>query len=212
MAQRRGSPATLCESTLLDKSVVLRPARLADAYTWREIRIRNADWLRPWEETEPEKSLYQCSLGSYLLALAEMRRQHLRRQGLHWVITFGDELVGQLAVTRIVYGSYRSGMISYWIDRRFAGYGIVPTALAMAVDYSFQVVGLYRLEAAIQPENHSSRRVIEKLGFREEGMLRGWGHVNGAWRNFLCYALTAEDVSDPLMTKWRSSVRKHSVP
>lgn len=83
--------------------------------------------------------------------------------------------------------------------------GIVPTALAMAADHSFRVVGLHRLEAGIQPDNHPSRRVMEKLRFHEEGLRRGLVHVNVAWRDHLCYALTAEDVPGGLMTRWRSA-------
>lgn len=197
----------MCESALLDKPVVLRPARLADARAWREIRTRNAAWLHPWEATQPEKSLYRSSLGSYLRMLAGTYREHLRKQGLSWVITFGDELAGQLTVGSIVRGSNRSALIGYWIDQKFAGRGIVPTALAMAVDHSFHVAGLHRLEAGIQPENHASRRVMEKLGFHEEGLRRGLVHINGAWRDHLCYALTAEEVPDGLMTRWHSALR-----
>ena len=94
--------------------------------------------------------------------------------------------------------------VGYWIDEKFAGRGIIPTALAMAVDHCFRVVGLHRLEASIRPENHASRRVVEKLGFREEGLRRRQLHIDGAWRDHLCYALTVEEVPDRLMTRWRS--------
>jgi [ribosomal protein S5]-alanine N-acetyltransferase len=207
MMRKRGWPAILCEPALLDKQVILRPARLADARAWREIRTRNAAWLQPWEATQPERSLYRSSLSSYLHMLAGMHRERLRKQGLSWVITFGDELAGQLTVGSIVRGSNRSALVGYWIDQRFAGRGIVPTALAMAVDHSFQVVGLHRLEAGIQPENHASRRVMEKLGFHEEGLRRGSVHINGAWRDHLCYALTSEEAQEGLMTRWRSAFR-----
>jgi ribosomal-protein-alanine N-acetyltransferase len=139
--------------------------------------------------------------------LAGMYRERLRRRGLSWVIMFGDELAGQLTVGSIVRGSNRSALIGYWIDQKFAGRGIVPTALAMAVDHSFHVVGLHRVEAGIRPENHASRRVMEKLGFREEGLRRGLVHINGAWRDHVCYALTADEVQDGLMTRWRSAFR-----
>jgi [ribosomal protein S5]-alanine N-acetyltransferase len=207
MARKHGWPGTLCEPTLLDKPVVLRPARLADARAWGEIRVRNAAWLQPWEGTQPDKSRYRSDLGSYLRMLAGMYRERLRRQGLHWVIVFGDELAGQLTVGSIVRGSNCSALIGYWIDQKFAGRGIVPTALAMAVDHSFHAVGLHRLEAGIQPGNHASRRVMEKLGFHEEGLRRGLVHVNGAWQDHLCYALTAEDVPDGLVTRWRNDFR-----
>jgi ribosomal-protein-alanine N-acetyltransferase len=207
MAQKRSWTATLCEPTLLDKPVTLRPARLTDARAWREIRVRNAAWLYRWEATQPEKSQNRPSPGSYLHMLGGTYRQRLLRQGLLWLIVYGDELAGQLTVGSIVWGSNRSALIGYWIDERFAGRGIVPTALAMAVDHSIRVLGLHRVEAGIQPENHASRRVVEKLGFHEEGLRRGLVHVNGAWRDHVCYALTAEDAQDGLMTRWRNAFR-----
>ena len=74
----------------------------------------------------------------------------------------------------------------------------------MAVDHCFGVIGLHRLEASIRPENHASRRVVEKLGFREEGIRVRQLHINGAWRDHVCYALTAEEVPQGLMPRWRS--------
>lgn len=206
MGHKSGWPSTLCEPNLLDKPVVLRPARPTDAHAWSEVRQRNAEWLQRWEVTEPEKSVYHYSVGSYFHTLAGMYREGLRRQAFPWLITFGDEFAGQLAVGSIVRGSSRSGVIGYWIDQKFAGRGIVPTALAMAVDHSFYVTGLHRLEAGIEPENHASRRVVEKLGFREEGLRRDYAHINGAWRDILFYAITARDLSGPLLPKWRCIV------
>src|SRR5579859_5731273 len=205
MGGKRDWYVTLAEPALLDKPVVLRPARLADAHAWREIHVRNAAWLRPWQATQAGESLRRPSLGSYLRMLGGAYRQRLRREGLSWVIIYGGELAGQLTVGSIVWGPNRSALIGYWVDQRCAGHGIAPTALAMAVDHSFHVVGLHRLEAGIQPDNHASRRVMEKLGFHEEGLRRGSVHINGAWRDHLCYALTAEEVHDGLMARWRTA-------
>ena len=68
------------------------------------------------------------------------------------------------------------------------------------------MVGLHRVEASIRPENTASRRVVEKLGFRDEGVRVRQLHINGAWRDHLCYALTAEEVPQGLMPRWRSSL------
>jgi [ribosomal protein S5]-alanine N-acetyltransferase len=202
----RGWPVTLYEPRLLDAPVALRPVRVRDARTWREIRVRNALWLRPWEPTNPETPLYRSSLSPYVSMVRAMRREARLGQALPFVVTFGDEFAGQLTVGSIVWGSARSGQVGYWIDEKFAGRGIIPTALAMAVDHSFRVVGLHRLEASIRPENSASRRVVEKLGFRDEGLRRRQLHIDGAWRDHLCYALTVEEVPDRLMTRWRSAV------
>jgi ribosomal-protein-alanine N-acetyltransferase len=133
-----------------------------------------------------------------------MRRE--ARQGLTvpWVVTFGGRFVGQLTVGSIVWGSARSAQVGYWIDEAYAGRGITPTALAMAMDHCFFVIGLHRVEATIRPENHASRRVVEKLGFREEGLRRRSLHIDGAWRDHLCYAMTAEEAAGGLLPRWRN--------
>jgi len=109
-------------------------------------------------------------------------------------------------VGSIVWGSARSAQVGYWIDEAFAGRNVTPTAVAMALDHCFFVVGLHRVEASIRPENHASRRVVEKLGFREEGLRRRYLHIDGAWRDHLCYALTVEDVTGGLLPRWRNAL------
>jgi ribosomal-protein-alanine N-acetyltransferase len=133
-----------------------------------------------------------------------MRREARQGQALPWVVTFGGQFAGQLTVGSLVWGSARSGQVGYWVDENFAGQGIIPTALAMAVDHCFFAVGLHRIEASIRPENTASRRVVEKLGFREEGVRVRQLHINGAWRDHVCYAITAEEVPQGMLPRWRS--------
>jgi len=206
----RGWPVTLTEPDLLELPVSLRPVRAKDAAIWRDTRVRNAAWLRAWEPTNPETPLYRSSLGPYVSMARTMRRE--ARQGLTvpWVVTYGGQFAGQLTVGSIVWGSARSAQVGYWIDEAYAGRGVIPTALAMAMDHCFFAIGLHRVEATIRPENHASRRVVEKLGFREEGLRRRSLHIDGAWRDHLCYAMTVEDAAGGLMTRWRRIAESRS--
>src|SRR6202050_3123497 len=184
----RGWPVTLTEPGLLAEPVELRPVRVADARLWREIRVRNAPWLRPWEPTNPETPPSRQSLGPYVAMVRAMRREARQGQAVPWVVTYGGAFVGQLTVGSITWGSARSGQVGYWVDEADAGRGITPTALGLAVDHSFNVIGLHRLEASIRPENHASRRVVEKLGFREEGVRGRQLPIKGALGGPHCYA------------------------
>jgi ribosomal-protein-alanine N-acetyltransferase len=78
----------------------------------------------------------------------------------------------------------------------------MPTAVAIAVDHSFGVVGLHRVEVNIRPENTASLRVVEKLGFRPEGRRDRYLHIAGDWRDHLAFALTVEDVPEGLLERW----------
>ncbi len=197
---------TLIEPSLLDAPVGLRPIKVKDAPVWRDARIRNASWLRPWEPTNPETPLYRSSLGPYVSMARTLRREARNGVALPWVVTYGGRFAGQLTVGSIVWGSSRSAQVGYWIDEEFAGRGVIPTALALAMDHCFFVVGLHRVEATIRPENMASRRVVEKLGFREEGLRKRCLHIDGEWHDHICYALTVEDAPNGLMPRWRSTV------
>jgi ribosomal-protein-alanine N-acetyltransferase len=113
-------------------------------------------------------------------------------------------LVGQVTVSGISWGSLRSANIGYWVDQECAGRGVIPTAVALAVDHCFAVCGLHRIEVCIRPENLPSRRVVEKLGFREEGTRRAYLHIDGGWRDHLTYALTAEEVPEGMVARWHA--------
>lgn len=130
----------------------------------------------------------------------------LAREGraLPFVVLYDGEVVGQVTVSNIVWGSARWAQVGYWIDQQHAGRGITPTAVALAIDYAFDELGLHRMEVAIRPENPASLRVAEKLGFARIGEAPRYLHINGAWRDHVLFALTAEDVPNGLLAKLQS--------
>jgi Acetyltransferases, including N-acetylases of ribosomal proteins len=114
--------------------------------------------------------------------------------GLPLLVEVESEMVDQLKVSQISYGSLSSASLGYWIIQSQAGKGIMPVAVALVTDYLFFEKALHRMEICIRPENTASVRIVEKLGFRFEGYRRRYIHIDGGWRDHLCYALTVEEV------------------
>lgn len=197
-----GWPATLREG-----SVVLRPPRVRDAAAWSALRIRDEEWLRPWEGRPPSAAettwAERHSPLAYGGILRVWRREARAGRCLPFTLLYDGELAGQVTVLNVVLGAFRSAAVGYWVGSELAGRGVMPTALALVVDHCFDEVGLHRLEADIRPENRASRRVVEKLGFREEGLHPRYLFIDGAWRDHLSYAVTAEDVPDGILERWR---------
>ena len=133
-----------------------------------------------------------------------LRGQARKGQIMPFVVTLDGALVGQLTVGGITHGSLCSAHVGYWIDARVAGRGVIPTAVALAVDHCFLVLQLHRIEVNIRPENTASLRVVEKLGFREEGLRRRYLHIAGEWRDHRAFVLTTEDVPEGLLARWRA--------
>lgn len=179
----------------------LRPLRWRDASAWRELRLLNEEWLTPWEPSASDPWDERHTVTAYLLMLRRLRRLASIGSVLPFALTYGSELVGQITVSNIVRGALRSGAIGYWVDRGHAGRGIMTTAVALVIDHCFGPVGLHRMQADIRPENLASRRVVAKLGFREEAQYLRYLDIDGAWRDHLGYAITREECHDGLLRR-----------
>ena len=185
-------------ATLQHGRVGLRPIYQRDRDAWVELRAANLDWLAPWEATPPRPT-DRIGFRAMVRALRGSARQGLV---LPFVITYDNRLVGQVTVGGITWGSLCSAHVGYWVDSRMAGRGVTPTAVALAGDHAFRVVGLHRLEINVRPENTASLRVVEKLGFRDEGVRRRFLHIAGDWRDHRTFAVTTEEVPEGLLNRW----------
>jgi ribosomal-protein-alanine N-acetyltransferase len=139
---------------------------------------------------------------------ADQRKSARTGDGLPFAVCLrengAERLVGHINVGSIVRRAFCSGYVGYWVDSRVAGRGVIPTAVALAVDHAFGPGGLHRIEVNIRPENQPSRRVVEKLGFREEAYHVRYMHIDGAWRDHIGYAMTSEEVAAEggLLARW----------
>ncbi len=138
--------------------------------------------------------------------MRDLRRQARDRRALPFAVTVDNAFAGQLTVTNIVGGSARWAQVGYWVDRRYAGRNVIPTAVAMVVDYCLIELQLHRIEVAIRPENTASLRVVEKLGFTEVGYAKGYLHIDGAWRDHRLFAMTAEECGAGLLRRFQASL------
>lgn len=192
-------------------AVVLRPLTRRDEPVWDALRASNYLWTHEWDATMPPEG------GNRPLPFPLWLRRTSKLAKAGSLLPFGlaydpgwvdnpappgrTRLIGQVTVSNVVGGSARSAAIGYWIDQGHAGRGIVPTAVALACDYLWQVMRLQRIEICIRPENAASLRVVHKLGFREEGLRPRYLHINGDWRDHRVFALNAEEVPGGLLRR-----------
>ena len=69
----------------------------------------------------------------------------------------------------------------------------MTAALECLLPFAFDRLGLHRVEAACLPHNKASRRLLEKMGFQEEGLARRYLRINGSWQDHVVYALLRDD-------------------
>ncbi|MGQ0463799.1 MAG: GNAT family N-acetyltransferase [Sporichthyaceae bacterium] len=193
----RGWPVRLVEGP-----VTLRPLRARDGTAWRDLRRANAAWLREWEATRPGDVDGEIGFSAMVRRL---RAEARAGRTMPFALEYNGVFVGQLTVAGITWGSLCAAHIGYWIDQKHAGRGIMPTAVAMATDHCLLRMGLHRVEICIRPENANSRRVVEKLGFRLEGIRPKFLHIDGHWRDHYVFVLNSEEAPRGVLEGWRAN-------
>ena len=175
-------------------SVRLRPVRIRDGAQWSRTRTAERDNLEPWEPTAEFDWVARHTVSAWPAMYSGLRSEARKGRMLPYVIEVDGSFGGQLTIGNVTHGALRSAWIGYWVASEFTGGGVATGALALGVDHCFGPVLLHRVEATVRPENTASRRVLTKVGFREEGLLKRYLDVDRAWRDHLLVAITAEEI------------------
>lgn len=102
-------------------------------------------------------------------------------------------LAGEVNLNSVQRGAFQSSYLGYWIDEAQAGNSYTPEAVLMVLRFAFEQLRLHRVQISIVPRNQPSRRVVEKLGLRSEGVAVRYLEINGTWEDHIRFAITAEE-------------------
>ena len=177
---------------LVRDPVFLRTGKLSDHAQWAALREESREHLIAWEE---DWAPHHLTISAFKRRLASAAQDARRGGGLSLFIFRRDDraLVGGVTLTNIRYGASRSGILGYWIGAPFARQGYGSAAVKAVVDHAVDAINLHRIVAACQPGNAASQNLLERCGFKQEGLARDYLKINGAWRDHLIYSLIAPD-------------------
>lgn len=174
----------------------LRPIRRSDGPRWSELRIDDHRILEPVEPTVSmswKQAHDHSQWRSIYIALSQAAHSGTV---VPLAIEIDGAFYGQLTLGNIQHGSVSDCWIGYWVHSSMCGKGMATAACALGVDHGFGRVGVHRITATHLPENQASHRVLQKCGFRNEGLLRRNLHINGRWQDHYLMAMTAEEYPD----------------
>ena len=159
-------------------------------------------WLRPWDATAPPGA--DARPTSFRSLVRRLRRQARAGTTYPFAIDVEGRFAGQVTVNNIVRGSAQFASVGYWLDREYAGRGVMPRAVALVIDHCFTAGGLHRIEIAIRPENSNSLRVVEKLGLHEVGYAPKFLFFFFDWGYNVIYSVTVEECPEGMLARVRS--------
>ena len=189
----RGPSTHVRSLELTGRRVSLTTLVDADYPEWLEVRRRCRDWLVPWEPRSKGAPLPAEDQASFAARCAMRERERLLGSGFGFGIFHEGRFAGEVTLSSIQRGPFQNGAIGYWIDKAFAGLGLTPEAVVVVLEFAFETLRLHRVEIAIIPRNAASRRVVEKLELRNEGVALGFLEINGQWEDHVRYAMTSEE-------------------
>jgi [ribosomal protein S5]-alanine N-acetyltransferase len=173
---------------------MMRPLAVNDFREWSEVRQRNVEWLTVWEPSrfasQPDPTTDKSAFASRCL---QRDRDRASGTAFQFALFVDGRIAGEVNLNNVIRGAMQSCTVGYWIDRQHAGHGYTVEGVALVMQFAFEQLGLHRVEICIVPRNQRSRRIMEKLEIRDEGLAERYLEINGTWEDHIRYAITSEE-------------------
>jgi ribosomal-protein-alanine N-acetyltransferase len=192
MAFLRSSSGIDPDAEVHGREVMLRHPAMSDYSAWAQLRAASRRHLTIWE---PQWARDELTRSAFRRRLRQYQRELRDDQGYAFLIFRRADavLVGGLSISNVRRGVAQAASIGYWIGAPYVRRGHMTDAVKAILPFAFSTLGLHRLEAACLPHNSASQRVLDKAGFKREGMARRYLKINGVWQDHDLFALLQED-------------------
>ena len=206
MRHPSGRPTLPSPLRLYGSRVMLRPLVAQDFPSGARSAGATRRGSTPWEPRRPLPQLDPTlNRDAFEARCAARDRDAAAGLAYGFGVFVDDRLAGEVNLNHVLRGAMQTGTVGYWIDERSAGRGLIAEGVVVVVEFAFEQLDLHRLEICIVPRNANSRRVMEKLGIREEGIAVRFLEINGVWEDHVRYGITVEewqDRADELRQRW----------
>ncbi len=155
---------------------------------------RNKEDLKELEPMRP--SMYYTKQGMKLYLKADYRDAMKGVEFRYYLTLKGEKkVIGTVAIGSIMFGSVKSCVISYKMDKDYRRQGLRSEAVQGVIEFAFDILGLHRIEAQVMPANHNSLAIMKKFGFENEGLSKKCLEINGKWEDHYRFALINDKIS-----------------
>jgi ribosomal-protein-alanine N-acetyltransferase len=172
--------------------LTLRPPVHADFRAWTSLRQDSEDFLTRWEPSWAEDHLSRKAFTNRVY-WAQRSVGNGSAVPLFLIRRSDQVLLGAITLDNIRRGPSQAGTLGYWTGAPFIRQGYMREAILAVVHHAFTRLELSRIEAACLPENAASRGLLERSGFKYEGVAQSYLQIDGRWRTHVLYAALRSD-------------------
>ena len=177
---------------LITDRLELRLPRQSDFAEWHDLRKSSRAFLEKWEPTWADDHLGR---NAFVNRVNWAQKSVANRSAASFFLIRQADgvMVGGITLDHVRYGASQSGTLGYWIGQPYARQGFMREAILAVVHFAFTELDLSRMEAACLPNNRPSRGLLEKTGFKYEGVAQSYLEIAGRWSNHVLYANLRSD-------------------
>lgn len=179
-------------TTVEGSLIVLRPLGRRDVDAMFDLRVRNRAFFAPYEPAATDNDFTRDAVRGQI-----ERGNDEDRSGASYSFGIFDRsdgaLAGRVRLSNVFRGVWQNANLGYYVDQARNGRGLATEAVRLACGFAFTRAELHRVQAGVMTDNLRSIRVLEKAGLRREGLALRYLLINGAWRDHVLYAMTAEE-------------------
>ena len=179
------------ELTLKTKKTELRAPNYSDFDQWLSLRESSKTFLELWEPKRGNDFFKRKAFNNRVRWAKKSSQADQAYQ--FFIFDKFQTLLGSITIENIRKGPSNAATLGYWLGKEHTGKGFMREAILTIIDFSFNTLNISRLEAATLPENKSSRGLLERVGFKYEGVGQSYLQINGRWRNHVLYGLLRND-------------------
>lgn len=172
--------------------LTLRPPIHSDFRAWSALRVKSREFLTKWEPAWAQDHLTRKAFTNRVY-WAQRSVNTGSALPLFLIRREDDVILGAITLDNIRRGPAQSGTLGYWTGEPFARQGYMREAIEAVVHRAFSRLDISRVDAACLPENEASRALLEKTGFKYEGVAQSYLQIDGRWRNHVLYASLRSD-------------------
>ncbi len=180
----------MIEPRSLTTDVELRIASLDDAPALADAQTRSREHLGPWDPARTDRWFTPAGQAERLTSQLE---RYKNGQVVPWVLADGDRVLGQITLSDLVPGPFRSASLGYWLAVDALGRGLATRAVEAVAEIADSELKLHRIEASTLTGNTASQRVLNRTGFRQIGTAPTYLHIAGYWQDCNLYQRILND-------------------
>jgi len=163
--------------------IIIRHPRRRDWRSWVKLRQESYEFLQKWE---PYWDIEHCNRSNYMKQLRLQRSKAAYKN---------KELVGGINISNVQRSVIQTCNIGYWLGEPHIKKGYMEESMRSIIPYIFKNIKINRIQALTLKNNLTSRKLLEKIGFKNEGVLRKAMKINNIWEDHILYALLNSDNS-----------------